>query len=198
MPRISQATAKKRGEKPDSANGPKRTEEEALRDRAEIARLRFEGLTQAKIAEVISSLRDYTISHATVSTELKEVRSAYMRTSLDAYEQTRAIELARIDQEERFAIDGWERSKRDKSNIRRKTRTGTTDGKPIEEFSEESDEGRRDGNPAFLARLESIRIRRSELLGFESWRKSQDINAAIMTLVAQGYVVRAPDSGTDD
>lgn len=198
MPRISQATANKRGEKPDSAKGPKRTEEEALRDRAEIARLRLEGLTQSKIAEVISSLRDYTISTQTVSTELKEVRSEWLKTSLDVYEKTRAIELSRLDQEERFAIEGWERSKRDKSSNKRKTRMGTNDGKPFEEFSEESDEGRRDGNPAFLARLESVRRRRSELLGFESWQKSQDINAAIMTLVAQGYVVRAPDSEVND
>lgn len=195
MPRISQATAKKRGSKPDSAKGPKRTEEEALRDRAEIARLRLEGLTQAKIAEVVSSLRDYKISPQTVSIDLKEVRSEWMRTSLDVYEKTRAIELARIDQEERFAIEGWERSKRDKSNTKRKTRTGTSGGEPYEEFSEESDEGRRDGNPAFLARLESIRIRRSELLGFEAWKKAQDVNAAIMTLLAQGYTVRKPKPG---
>lgn len=199
MPRISQATAKKRGSKPDSARGPKRTEEEALRDRAEIARLRLEGLTQTEIAAEISKLRDYAISPSTVSLELKEVRTTYMRTSLDTYEQTRAIELARLEQEERFAIEGWERSKRDKANNKRKTRTGTSPGgEPYEEFSEESDEGRRDGNPAFLTALRAIRRERSELLGFEAWKKSQDINAAIMTLVAQGYVVRAPDGEVND
>ncbi len=69
MPRISQATAKKRGSKPDSDKGPKRTEEEAFRDRAEIARLRLDGLTQAKIAAEISKLRSYTIRTATESSD---------------------------------------------------------------------------------------------------------------------------------
>ena len=193
MTRISQATAKKRGSKPDSSNGPKRTEEEALRDRADIARLRLDGLTQAKIATEISNLRDYTISAATVCNDLKEVRSAWMQTSLDAYQQTRAIELARLDQEERFAIAGWERSLRSKVSKKERTRTGTNDGKPFEEFMQETDEELRDGNPVYLARLESIRKRRCEILGFGSWQKSEDVNAAIMTLVAQGYVVRAPE-----
>ena len=48
----------------DSAKGPKRTADEVLRDRADIARLRLEGLTQSKIAAEISGLRDYTISPA--------------------------------------------------------------------------------------------------------------------------------------
>ncbi len=194
MPRISQTTAKKRGSRPDSANGPKRTEEEALRDRADIARLRLDGLTQAEIAAEISKLRDYKISPQTVSLDLKEVRSAWMQTSLDAYQQTRAIELSRLDQEERFAIAGWERSLRSKVSKKERTRTGTNDGKPFEEFMQETDEEVRDGNPVYLARLESIRKRRCEILGFASWQKSEDINAAIMTLVAHGYIVRLPET----
>ena len=193
MPRISQTTAKKRGRRPDSANGPKRTEEEALRDRADIARLRLDGLTQAEIAAEISKLRDYKISPQTVSLDLKEVRSAWMQNSLEAYQQTRAIELARLDQEERFAIAGWERSLRSKVSKKERTRTGTNDGKPFEEFMQETDEKLRDGNPVYLARLESIRERRCKILGFGAWQKSEDVNVAITTLVAQGYIVRAPE-----
>ena len=191
MTRISQATTKKRGSKPDSANGPKRTEEEAFRDRADIARLRLEGLTQSKIAAEISSLRDYTISPATVCNDLKEVRSAWMRTSVENYEQTRAIELARLDQEERVAIDGWERSTRPKKKER--TRSGTNDGKPFEEFVQEIED--RDGNPAFLQRLESIRQRRCAILGFNAHQRSENINVAIETLLAAGYIVRLPEDG---
>jgi hypothetical protein len=196
MTRISQATTKKRGSKPDSANGPKRTEEEAFRDRADIARLRLEGLTQSKIAAEISSLRDYTISPATVCNDLKEVRSAWMRTSVENYEQTRAIELARLDQEERFAIAGWERSLRSKVSKKERTRTGTNDGKPFEEFMQETDEEVRDGNPIYLARLESIRERRCKILGFGAHQRSENINVAIETLLAAGYIVRLPDDGS--
>ena len=191
MTRISQATTKKRGSKPDSANGPKRTEEEAFRDRADIARLRLEGLTQSKIAAEISSLRDYTISPATVCNDLKEVRSAWMRTSVENYEQTRAIELARLDQEERVAIAGWERSTRPKKKER--TRSGTNDGKPFEEFVQEIED--RDGNPAFLQRLESIRQRRCAILGFNAHQRSENINVAIETLLSAGYIIRLPEDG---
>ena len=59
---LSQKKRNSRSADRDSAKGPKRTADEVLRDRADIARLRLEGLTQAQIAEEILSLRDYTIS----------------------------------------------------------------------------------------------------------------------------------------
>ena len=51
----------------------------------------------------------------------------------------------------------------------------------------------RDGNPAFLQRLESIRQRRCAILGFNAQQRSENINVAIETLLAAGYVVRLPD-----
>ena len=186
---ISQKTKQKRGSDRDSMNGPKRTADEALRDRADIARMRLEGLTQTKIAEEISRLRDYTLSERTIRDDLKAVRDEWLNQTIDNYEQTRLIELSRLDEEESIAIGAWARSLLPKKKER--TRTGVNDGKPFEEFMQET--ATRDGNPAFLQRLESIRQRRCAILGFNAQQRSENINVAIETLLAAGYVVRLPD-----
>ena len=191
---ISQKTQQKRGSDRDSTNGPKRTADEVLRDRADIARMRLEGLTQTKIAEEISRLRDYALSERTIRDDLKAVREGWLNQTIDNYDQTRLIELARIDEEESIAIGAWTRSTLPKKKER--TRTGTNDGKPFEEFMQEIED--RDGNPAFLQRLESIRQRRCAILGFNAQQRSENINVAIETLLAAGYVVRLPDDESTD
>ena len=190
MPKgISQKTKQKRGSDRDSAKGPKRTAEEVLRDRADIARMRLLGLTQVQIVQELGRLRDYSLSERTIAADLKAVRDEWLNQSIDNYEQTRLIELARLDEEEAIAKDAWVRSTQPKKKER--TRTGTNDGKHFEEFMQETEP--RDGNPAFLQRLESIRQRRCAILGFNAQQRSEDINVAIDTLLAAGYVVRLPD-----
>ena len=190
MPKgISERTKNNRASDRDVLKGPKRTPDEILRDRAEIAKMRLEGLTQAKIAERLATLRDYALSPQTIAIELKAVRDEWLNQTIDNYEQTRLIELSRIDEEEAIAIGAWYRSTQPKKKER--TRTGTNDGKPFEEFVQETEP--RDGNPAFLQRLESIRQRRCAILGFDSWQRSENINVAIETLKAAGYIVRLPE-----
>ena len=190
MPKgISERTKNNRASDRDVLKGPKRTPDEILRDRAEIAKMRLEGLTQAKIAERLATLRDYALSPQTIAIELKAVRDEWLNQTIDNYEQTRLIELSRIDEEEAIAIGAWYRSTQPKKKER--TRTGTNDGKPFEEFVQETET--RDGNPAFLQRLESIRQRRCAILGFDSWQRSENINVAIETLKAAGYIVRLPE-----
>ena len=190
MPKgISERTKNNRASDRDVLKGPKRTPDEILRDRAEIAKMRLEGLTQAKIAQRLATLRDYALSPQTIAIELKAVRDEWLNQTIDNYEQTRLIELSRIDEEEAIAIGAWYRSTQPKKKER--TRTGTNDGKPFEEFVQETEP--RDGNPAFLQRLESIRQRRCAILGFDSWQRSENINVAIETLKAAGYIVRLPE-----
>ena len=193
MPKgISPKTKQKRGTDRDVPKGPKRTPDEISRDRAEIAKMRLEGLTQAKIAERLATLRDYALSPQTIAIELKAVRDEWLNQTIDNYEQTRLIELSRLDEEESIAKDAWARSTQPRKKER--TRTGTNDGKPFEEFMQETET--RDGNPAFLQRLESIRQRRCAILGFNAQQRSENINVAIETLLAAGYIVRLPDDGS--
>ena len=188
---LSQKKRNSRSADRDSVKGPKRTGDEVLRDRADTARMRLEGLTQTRIAEEISRLRSYSVSQQTIANDLKAVRDEWLNQSIDNYEQTRLIELSRLDEEEAIAKDAWERSTLPKKKER--TRTGTNDGKPFEEFVQESEN--RDGNPAFLQRLESIRQRRCAILGFNAQQRSENINVAIETLLAAGYTVRLSEDG---
>ena len=104
MPKgISQKTKQKRTSARDAEKGPKRTPDRVLRDRVEIARLRLEGLTQVQIAEEIARLRDYVLSRQTIAADLKAVRDKWLNQSIDNYEQTRLIELSRLDEEELIA-----------------------------------------------------------------------------------------------
>ena len=194
---ISQKTKQKRGADRDSAKGPKRTADEALRDRADVARMRLDGLTQSQIAEEITRLRSYSISQQTITADLKAVRDEWLNISIDNYDKTRQIEITRLEQEEKFAIGAWYRSTK-KGKKRERTRTGTTDGKPFEEFMQETEEEESAGNPAFLQRLESIRQRRCAILGFNAQQRSENINVAIETLLAAGYTVRLPEDGNDE
>ena len=190
MPKgISQKTKQRRGDDRDSVKGPKRTTDEVSRDRADIARMRMYAWSQTKIAEEISKIRCYSLSQDTISADLKAVREEWLNQSIDNYDQTRLIELSRIDEEELIAKDAWARSLLPKKKER--TRTGTNDGKPFEEFMQESEN--RDGNPAFLQRLESIRQRRCAILGFNAQQRSENINVAIETLLAAGYTVTIPE-----
>ena len=188
---ISQKTKQKRGADRDSAKGPKRTADEALRDRADVARMRLDGLTQSQIAEEITRLRSYSVSQQTITADLKAVRDEWLNISIDNYDKTRQIEITRLEQEEKFAIGAWYRSTI-KGKKRERTRTGTTDGKPFEEFMQETEEEESAGNPAFLQRLESIRQRRCAILGFNAQQRSENINVAIETLLAAGYTVQIP------
>ncbi len=58
MPRISRKTQQKRGSDRDSAKGPKRTANEALRDQAEIYSMWKNGSKLAEIVDTLGQLRN--------------------------------------------------------------------------------------------------------------------------------------------
>ena len=103
---LSQKKRNSRSADRDSAKGPKRTADGVLRDRADIARMRLEGLTQTRIAKEITRLRCYSVSQQTITNDLKAVRDEWLNQSIDNYEQTRLIELSRLDEEEKLALEG--------------------------------------------------------------------------------------------
>lgn len=150
------------------------------------------GSTQSEIAAEITKIRSYSLSQQMIAYDLKAVRSEWLSASIDNYEKTSLIELARLDEEESEAWAAWNRSTQPKKRRKERTRTGTNDGKPFEEFLEETDTEERDGNPAFLQRLESIRQRRCAILGFPAQQRSNDINAAIDVMIREGYTIGLP------
>lgn len=179
---------------PKSSTGPKRSADEILRDRAETARLRLEGKTQEQIAQWFALHRPYKLSQQTIANDLKVVRDGWLSSSVDDYEKTRLVELARLDEEERLIKAAWERSiqpviRREVGEVGGKV----TDKRVFDEY-EDGTIAKRDGNLGCLARLESIRLRRCRILGFVAHQAIDDSNVAIMKVVSEGYTVRDPEA----
>jgi hypothetical protein len=180
----------------ESLQSNKRFPDEISRDRADMARLSLDGMSQAQIAVWIGAHRPYTLTQQQISFDLKVVREEWINSAIENYENARLIELARIEVEERKAIAAWERSILPLRKVRKKS--GTKGDQPFNEVTIETEEypdgtpALRDGNPAFLQRLESIRLRRCAILGFASHQKSNDVNAAIDTLIREEYTIGLP------
>jgi hypothetical protein len=81
-----------------------RTEDEILRDRAEIARRYLQGETQAAIAATLS------VSREQVKYDLGEIRKEWLSSSIRDFDEAKAAELAKIDHLESIAWDAWFRS----------------------------------------------------------------------------------------
>ncbi len=72
---ISQRTMSARAGNRNSCRGPKRTHEEALRDRAELCKMDIFRTSQAELARQLSSLRPYTVTQQTISRDLGIIKA---------------------------------------------------------------------------------------------------------------------------
>lgn len=154
---------------------PKRTEFEAERDRAEIARRYVQGHTQQEIADYLNTTfyPDNPISRQQVSYDVRLIIDRWVKSSVNHMDQKRAIELAKVDQLEREYYDAWVRSCQDFTE----TITDLT-GNPGEQGHVQATRGRRhirtyhrDGNPVFLQGVLDCIKKRCELLGLDAPKK---------------------------
>jgi hypothetical protein len=74
---IGHRTLRNRTEQGDrnSCRGPKRTYDEALIDRCELAKMDIFRKSQAELARQLSSLRPYSVSQQTISRDLKLIKA---------------------------------------------------------------------------------------------------------------------------
>src|SRR5262245_39781499 len=100
---------------PDSSRGqfspmPKgrrgRSPDQIRKDRAEIARLYLQRLTQAEIGQRLG------LSRQQIGYDLEAVREEWLNSSLMDFNRRKAEELARIDHVEAEYLAAWEASKR--------------------------------------------------------------------------------------
>ena len=87
----------------------KRTRDQILRDRAEIARLYVRGVTQAEIAAMLSGRpgRGYTLTQQMISYDLQRIREAWLALALRDYNEHIAEQLAKLDHLELTYWDAW-------------------------------------------------------------------------------------------
>lgn len=134
---------------------PKRTPQQREIDFVETARLYARGFMLHEIAEELCRDRDYTLTKQQISLDLKRLRAQWREAAQIDMDQAVGRELARLDEIERQAWRGWERSLRDAEAH-------------IEGPEGERTERRtRSGDPSYLGVIERCLARRAALLGIE-------------------------------
>jgi DNA-binding MarR family transcriptional regulator len=159
--------------------GSQRSPDEREAQLEQIARRHLIGESQTSIAN------DLKISQATVSGDLKEIRSRWLASSVRDFDDARSIELAKIDLVEAEFWQQWEKSKELKRT--RKQEDGLTErGEMIKTTVVEE---QRCGNAAYLMGVMACVERRCKLLGLDSELKYQDLSVAIEVLTRNGFAV---------
>lgn len=127
-----------------------------LARREEVARRYLHGEMQSEIA------RSFGLSQAQISKDLAAVRAAWLRSAIRDFDAAKAQEIAKIDEVERAAWAGWERSTQDKEVV---IREAGADQKPKKATLRKEGQS---GNPAFLQTILSCIERRCKILGLDA------------------------------
>ena len=149
-------------------NTPKRTKGQRERDLALLARLYVRKWSLDQIAKRLK------VSVSQVRYDLKEVRQKWEEEQLYSYNARKAEELVKIDNLERLAHRGYERSCQEQTRSRTEQTTTDTpvagvNGKNVKKASLQKQQ--RDGNPAFLDRIAWCIDKRCQILGLDAPKK---------------------------
>lgn len=144
----------------------KRTKEQRLADRADVARRYLRGEFQVDIAKAISDQRDYAITQQQVSWDLAAIREEWKRSAVRDFDDAKAQELARIDELERTYWHAWERSLEAASKTTQHlNHMGDEGPKPSRAIVETTE---RVGDPRFLEGVQHCIDKRIKLLGLNA------------------------------
>jgi len=177
---------------PTKNPGPKRTKFERDRDFAVMAKFYLEGRDQTEIAEILNADRPYALSQQTISNDLKAVRKDWLNTAVENYDRTKEIELIRIEEDEKRILDAWELSRIPRKTVTIETRSDDTTERTVQEKRGDTDALPPLPSGVLLSALDRCRARRCAILGFTSYQKSEDLNAAIWLVLQAGYEISDP------
>lgn len=133
--------------------------------RAIVAERYLRGDFQSAIAKALR------VNQGTISRDLEALRQQWRESALQDFDARKAQELAKLDETERAAWQGWERSLRDaEKTVTRNNDDGTETTTTIEGQA---------GDPRFLNVVVSCVERRAELLDLNPAKKTilQDVSA---------------------
>lgn len=141
----------------------KRTPQTVAAHRREVARLYCDGLNQAEIGRLLG------LSQPQISRELAALHDQWIAEQKDFVHRYKIRELSRLDRLEAELWDAWDRSKQEAEKFADK------DGKDGNETTYTIEQ--RDGNPAFLAGVQSCIAERCKILGLYAPTKTLNANA---------------------
>lgn len=146
---------------------PKRTAFERERDLDRIAELYLQGKTQAEIAIVLASEREYAVTRQTIARDLRTVQERWQASATEKLSAARARELAKIDRLERTYWEAWERSCQARTISSAEECIGAGGlGRGMQRKGIRREE--QGGNPAYLAGVLQCIERRCRLLGLDA------------------------------
>jgi len=122
--------------------------------RADVAARYLRGEMQSQIAA------SYGLSRQQITADLATIRAAWLASAVRDFDAAKAEELAKVDEVERAAWDGWARSQQPKEVTHQEDR----DGKRKASLRKEGQAG----NPAFLQVVLTCIDKRCAILGLDA------------------------------
>jgi len=151
--------------------GPKRTKLEIKRDRVKIAELYIKGVYQSIIAE------DLGLDQSQISYDLKQIQKEWVKNTTLNLDDYKGKELAKIDQVERMAWEGYDRSLRELKSKIIKSKDIAKDAKTGKISADNTDQTikteNRNGDPRFLEIIMKCIDRRCKLMGLDEPQKHE-------------------------
>lgn len=141
-----------------------RTKEQTLREREEMARRYMRGESQYKIAAELG------VTQQAVSHNIRKCREEWLKNSQQFVAERTIFELAKIDETERSAWEGWARSCKTATKTVKEKTTGEKPGeKERKEFEPQA------GDPRFLDVVLRCVQQRCKILGLDAPTKIEDV-----------------------
>lgn len=139
---------------------PKRNKQQREEDLAYIARLYLQGKTHVEIAYLVSADRQYTLTKQTIGRDIGELNDRWYQASMTDIDRLKAVQLAKVDELEATAWEGWFKSLQDKTS----QTTQDTEGMKSTSNTTQSSSG----DPRFLKLIDNCIERRCKILGIDA------------------------------
>ena len=149
----------------------KRTPKQIEADAEVIATLTRRGYGLKQIAAEIGKIRNYSLSYAQVSHDLKKIRADWAESARSSIEAIKHQELEGLADQERECWHAWQKSKTEHVKKRTKTKPGTLTGTRSVENTTEKEE--QCGDPAYMRLILDIREKRAKILGLNAPEKAE-------------------------
>jgi hypothetical protein len=141
--------------------GPKRTADQRLRDRAELARRYLQGEPLSSIGHALG------LSTRQVEIDLKAIRDEWVKSAVRDFEEARAIELAKIDQLEQTYWEAYYASLDESTSKTQYLKIGA-DGRPVPDRAILHSTPKGQGNTAILQGIQWCIDRRVAIFGLDA------------------------------
>lgn len=182
------------------------------RDLVRTAELYLEGNSQVRIAEILSSERDYSLNYRTIWKDLQEIHRRWRAAYIESTHTAKLRELAKLDRLEQEYWDAWRQSRADSLAVSQERETDEEEAvrggmRPVARRTKsKTKKEKRSGEVEFLKGIERCIEKRCTILGLNqhtvnvNWRKEASAagfnpEAVIDGLVEQFLAAsQSPDS----